>query len=63
MNKLVAEDKCVIMISSELPEIIGMSDRTIVMREGKKMAEIDRNSKHFNQEAIMSAAWGGSIDE
>lgn len=63
MNKLVAEDKCVIMISSELPEIIGMSDRTIVMREGKKMAEIDRNSKHFNQEAIMSAAWGGSLDE
>ena len=29
----------------------------------RKMAEIDRNSKHFNQEAIMSAAWGGSLDE
>lgn len=63
MNSLVSENKCVIMISSELPEILGMSDRAIVMWEGRKMAEIDRNSKHFNQEDIMSAAWGGSLDE
>ena len=33
MNRLVQEGKCVIMISSELPEILGMSDRVIVMRE------------------------------
>ncbi|MGE4549293.1 MAG: sugar ABC transporter ATP-binding protein [Intestinibacillus sp.] len=63
MNALVAEGKCVIMISSELPEILGMSDRVIVMREGRKMAEIDRDSRYFNQEAIMKAAWGGKLDE
>lgn len=63
MNSLIANNKCVIMISSELPEILGMSDRVIVMREGKKMAEIERNSKYFNQEDIMKAAWGGTLDE
>ena len=35
MNQLVAEGKAVIMISSELPEVLGMSDRIIVMHEGK----------------------------
>ena len=35
MNELVKKGKCVIMISSELPEILGMSDRVIVMRGGK----------------------------
>ncbi len=34
MNKLVKEGKCVIMVSSELPEILGMSDRVIVLRVG-----------------------------
>lgn len=61
MNKLVAEGKCVIMVSSELPEVLGMSDRVIVMREGRIMGEIDRKSEHFNQESIMRAAWGGMI--
>lgn len=63
MNDLVAQGKCVIMISSELPEILGMSDRVIVMREGRKMAEIDRGSRFFNQEDIMRAAWGGKLNE
>lgn len=62
MNKLVKENKCVIMISSELPEILGMSDKLIVMRSGRITAEMDRNSKHFNQEDIMKAAWGGVLD-
>lgn len=62
MNKLVKENKCVIMISSELPEILGMSDKLIVMRSGRIMAEMDRNSKHFNQEDIMKAAWGGVLE-
>ena len=35
MNRLVKEGKCVIMVSSELPEILGMSDRVIVMRGGE----------------------------
>ncbi len=61
MNSLVQRGKCVIMISSELPEILGMSDRVIVMRSGKIMAEVDANSDHFNQEDIMKAAWGGTL--
>jgi ribose transport system ATP-binding protein len=63
MNSLVKQGKCVIMISSEMPEILGMSDRVIVMRGGKVMAEVERDSSHFNQEDIMKAAWGGSLDE
>ena len=61
MNQLVKEGKCVIMVSSELPEVLGMADRVIVMRGGRVMAEIDRDSEHFNQEDIMKAAWGGKI--
>mgnify|MGYP001068996388 FL=1 len=63
MNSLVKAGKCVIMISSEMPEILGMSDRVVVMRGGKVMATVERDSKHFNQEDIMKAAWGGSLDD
>lgn len=59
MNKLVKEGKCIIMVSSELPEVLGMADRVIVMREGRVMAEIERGSERFNQQDIMKAAWGG----
>lgn len=61
MNDLVAKGKCVIMVSSELPEILGMSDRVIVMRDGKIMGEMDRHNEGFTQENIMKAAWGGRI--
>jgi len=61
MNDLVKKGKCVIMVSSELPEILGMSDRVIVMRNGRIMAEIDNDSKFFNQEDIMKASWGGVL--
>ena len=57
MNALVAEGKCVIMISSELPEILGMCDRVIVMRSGRITGEIQRHDVEFNQESIMKAAW------
>ena len=61
MNDLVKQGKCGIMVSSELPEVLGMADRVVVMREGEVMAEIERDSEHFNQEDIMKAAWGGKI--
>jgi ribose transport system ATP-binding protein len=63
MNSLVKAGKCVIMISSEMPEILGMSDRVVVMRGGRVMAVVERDSQHFNQEDIMKAAWGGSLDD
>lgn len=61
INNLVAAGKCVIMVSSELPEILGMSDRVIVMREGEVMGETERGSGSFNSKSIMKAAWGGKI--
>ncbi len=57
MNDLVKAGKCVIMISSEMPEILGMSDRVIVMRGGRITGEMDRSTDRFNQEDIMKAAW------
>lgn len=42
------------MVSSELPEILGVSDRILVISEGKLTAEID--AKDATQESIMSAA-------
>nr|WP_240974440.1 sugar ABC transporter ATP-binding protein [Arthrobacter sp. SF27] len=40
MRQLAAEDKAVLMVSSELPEVIGMSDRIIVMRDGRIAGEL-----------------------
>lgn len=62
MNDLVKAGKCVIMVSSELPEILAMSDHVVVMRGGRVMANIDRDTPHFNSEDIMKAAWGGELD-
>ncbi len=49
----------VIMISSELPEIIGVCDRTLVMAEGRVTGEVMR--EEFSQERIMSFALGGDL--
>ena len=52
INQLVAEGKSVIMISSELPEVLGMCDRIYVMNEGRIVGELD--GKEATQEVIMS---------
>lgn len=52
INKMVAEGKSVIIISSEMPEVLGMSDRIYVMNEGKFIAEMD--GKEATQEKIMA---------
>ncbi|MDD5929294.1 MAG: sugar ABC transporter ATP-binding protein [Spirochaetales bacterium] len=52
INRMVAEGKSVIMISSEMPEILGMCDRIYVMNEGKMIAEM--NGKDATQEKIMT---------
>lgn len=52
INSLVEAGKSVIMISSELPEILGMCDRIYVMNEGKIVGELDR--EEASQEVIMS---------
>ncbi|NLJ70892.1 MAG: xylose ABC transporter ATP-binding protein [Clostridiaceae bacterium] len=57
MNDLVAEGLAIIMISSELPEIIGISDRVLVMHEGKFVKEFSKDD--VTQEEIMHYATGG----
>lgn len=52
INQLVKSGKSVIMISSELPEIIGMSDRVIIIHEGRLAGELSR--EELSQEKIMS---------
>lgn len=51
INQLAAEGKSIIMISSELPEILGMCDRVYVMNEGNIVGELDK--KEASQESIM----------
>ena len=54
-NEIVAEGKAVIVISSEMPEVIGVSDRILVMHEGKMKGEINNNeAQKATQEQIMS---------
>ncbi|MGG1611691.1 sugar ABC transporter ATP-binding protein [Paenibacillus phoenicis] len=57
MNKLAAEGVAIVMISSELPEILGMSDRILVMHEGKLTGHFTR--EEATQEKIMICATGG----
>ena len=52
MDRLAAEGKAIIMISSELPEVIGMSDRIYIMHEGEIVDEGIRGTDGFNSEVI-----------
>jgi ABC-type sugar transport system ATPase subunit len=54
MCEYVAKGNAIIMISSEMPEVMGMSDRIIVLSGGRKGGELDR--KEFEQERIMGYA-------
>lgn len=56
MAELTAQGLAVIMVSSEIPEIMGMSDRVIVMREGRIAAELDR--KDITPETLVTHAAG-----
>lgn len=56
MNELAENGIAIIMISSELEEVIGMSDRIMVMSAGKSMGTLDENE--FSQEKIMTLATG-----
>lgn len=53
INKLVADGKSVLFISSEMPEILGMCDRVYVMNEGRIVAELSR--EEASQEVIMAS--------
>lgn len=59
MNRLTAEGCAIIMVSSELPEILGMSDRVCVMMEGKITAVLNRDE--LSQEKIMHYSIGETL--
>jgi ribose transport system ATP-binding protein len=54
VNKLVEAGAAVVMVSSDLPELLGMSDRILVMRRGRLVAEVD--ARHTSQEEILKHA-------
>ena len=56
INELAAEGMGIILISSDLPEVLAMSDRILVMREGRQMGIFSR--AEANQENVMTAAMG-----
>lgn len=58
MKQLVAQGVAIVMVSSELPEILGMSNRVLVMSEGKITAEFSQHEA--TQEQVMLAATGGN---
>ena len=55
MNRLAGEGKAIVMVSSELPEILGMSDRIIVMKGGRLVGEVE-NGPGITQEDILALA-------
>jgi ribose transport system ATP-binding protein len=55
MNRLVSEGKSILMVSSELPEVLGMADRILVMHKGRITGELDNTTK-VTQEQVMELA-------
>ena len=58
MDKLTREGVGIIMISSELPEVLGMSDRIMVMRQGRIVKELSR--AEASEETVMQYAVGSA---
>jgi ABC-type sugar transport system ATPase subunit len=56
-NALAAEGKAILLVSSELPEVLGMSDRILVMHQGRMVGEIT-DVAGATQQQIMELAVG-----
>ena len=63
MNELIDQGISIVMISSELPEIIGMSDRIYIMYEGKIRGELNSGVDEITQENILYYAAGGKKED
>ena len=59
MNELVEAGKAIIMVSSDMPELLGMSDRIVVIAEGHKNGEVEKAD--FDQNCILDLASGGKV--
>ena len=60
MNELTERGVSIIMISSELPEVIGMSDRVLVVQEGEIKGQVE--AEQITEENIMTLATGGELN-
>ncbi len=60
MSELAADGMAVVMVSSELPEVLGMADRVLVLREGHLVAELSR--AEATEESVMYAAMGQKVN-
>ena len=56
MNQLTEQGISILMVSSEMEELMGMSDRILVLREGKISGSFDKSEEPFTQESIMKYA-------
>lgn len=61
MNELIEAGNSIIMVSSDMPELLGMSDRIVVLAEGRKNGEVEK--KDFDQNYILDLASGGKVKE
>ena len=61
MNQLLADGAAIIMVSSEMEEILGMSDRVMIMYEGKQTGIVP-NDGNYGQEEILTLATGGKLE-
>ena len=59
INELISQGAAVVLISSEMPEILGMCDRIAVMHQGTITATLDRNEVDVTQEMLLYYATGG----
>ena len=58
--KMTSEGAAVLVISSELEEVLRISDRVLVMHEGRIAGSISRDSDQFSEQGIMQLATGGN---
>ncbi|BCZ85598.1 ribose import ATP-binding protein RbsA (plasmid) [Paraburkholderia terrae] len=58
INRAAADGAAVLVVSSELPEVIGLSDRILVMRDGTLVADLDNGARTVTEEQIMHHATG-----
>jgi len=59
MNKMAAEGKAIVMISSDMEELLGMSDRILVLSEGRVAGELEK--EQFTQENVLTLASGMEV--
>lgn len=60
MNKMAAEGKAIVMISSDMEELLGMSDRILVLSEGRVSGELTKDQ--FTQENVLTLASGMEVN-